>query len=116
LFWVRRVRVIDRTLSGVNNGKRQPYLFNGLRRKCHVIKTAEDKQHVGEWPSELEKQDAQPRSDGLSEAKAMRMVVIGGGPKMLNAKPWPSPQFGFCTPTKIDLSLRIALDLILTWR
>ena len=35
--------------------------LQGLCRSCHGIKTAEDKRHVGEWPSVLEREDAAPK-------------------------------------------------------
>ena len=34
--------------------------LQGLCRKCHALKTAEDKAHVGPWPSVLEAYDKQP--------------------------------------------------------
>ena len=37
--------------------------LQGLCRHCHAIKTNEDKAHVGEWPSVLEKEDAQPKKE-----------------------------------------------------
>jgi len=35
--------------------------LQGMCRSCHAIKTAEDKAHVGEWPSVLQKEDAAPK-------------------------------------------------------
>ena len=35
--------------------------LQGLCRSCHAEKTLEDKAHVGEWPSVLEKEDKEPK-------------------------------------------------------
>jgi len=35
--------------------------LQGLCRACHAIKTAEDKAHVGEWPSVLDAEDRAPK-------------------------------------------------------
>jgi 5-methylcytosine-specific restriction endonuclease McrA len=35
--------------------------LQGLCRPCHGVKTLEDKAHVGEWPSVLAVEDAQPK-------------------------------------------------------
>lgn len=35
--------------------------LQGLCYGCHSRKTAEDKQHTGEWPSVLEREDAAPK-------------------------------------------------------
>jgi len=35
--------------------------LQGLCRSCHGIKTAEDKAHVGEWPSVLDAEDRAPK-------------------------------------------------------
>lgn len=33
----------------------------GLCRKCHAVKTEEDKAHIGAWPSVIEANDAAPK-------------------------------------------------------
>lgn len=35
--------------------------LQGLCRSCHGVKTLEDKTHVGDWPSVLDVEDAQPK-------------------------------------------------------
>jgi 5-methylcytosine-specific restriction endonuclease McrA len=35
--------------------------LHGLCRKCHSIKTEQDKQHVGEWPSVVDKELSKPK-------------------------------------------------------
>jgi hypothetical protein len=35
--------------------------LDGLCRSCHALKTKEDKEHTGEWPSVLEEHDRQPK-------------------------------------------------------
>ena len=35
--------------------------LQGLCRRCHALKTNEDKAHVGPWPSVLEREDATPK-------------------------------------------------------
>ena len=35
--------------------------LQGLCRSCHAIKTAEDKAHLGAWPSVMEAYDRQPK-------------------------------------------------------
>lgn len=35
--------------------------LQGLCRQCHAVKTAEDKQHTGDWPSVVEAYDAAPK-------------------------------------------------------
>jgi hypothetical protein len=37
----------------------------GLCRKCHAVKTEEDKAHIGAWPSVIEANDAAPKKRWL---------------------------------------------------
>jgi 5-methylcytosine-specific restriction endonuclease McrA len=58
---IRQVRESGRYPFSPNVGFFLLSNLQGLFRSCHTIKTNEDKQHQGPWPSVLDKEDAAPK-------------------------------------------------------